>query len=420
MLEKLLADIRSNDKDTHRQAATALGKLARSGTLSLADAQTLLRAAASGDWPTTEHTWEDASAQLVHAARDIAKDKQPDALLPLLDECTPRMTLPARVAALHLPVLSTSPQAVAVYLRCLRTLAGKNTDLPIMTFPVSAGPQVARALFPAALELARDPALAYPLFANLLEFRNADLLPADIAKPFHTSMTNVLTAELARARALQRTTGLGWRDEAPYDIHRSMIGLMFDLAGVLSSKSLLSTTHSASDLVDPRLRRFRAVSLLRNNVNVSDEELAWIALSPPDRWWLFRQLHDIKCPQRLPPACRDQAKLAEGNMADWLTFGTELGREPDEIELIHVETRNASQGPRLMRWLSKREPVDYYFFKFRVTEEHWSQENGWMVGMAGGYARAAQPTTDHDGGTFSKFDSLESKSIKEHVAEYLS
>lgn len=102
-----------------------------------------------------------------------------------------------------------------------------------------------------------------------------------------------------------------------------------------------------------------------------------------------------------------------------MCFGTELGREPDEIVLFAKETRSRSTGPRLVSWLMKREKVDYFFFRYRVTEEHWAKERGWMVGMSGGYAQSAQPTSAHDGGTFSTFKSWDSKSSVEHIKEYL-
>jgi hypothetical protein len=198
-----------------------------------------------------------------------------------------------------------------------------------------------------------------------------------------------------------------------------MAGLLMDLSGTLDSDHLHNAVERAAGLVDPRLRRFRAMGLLRAGRNVPADELAGIAQSPRDRYWLFDFLRSIGREDLLPPSCRDQSKLAEGNMVDWLCFGTELGREPNDIELIHVETRSRSSGPRLISRLKKRQLVDYYFFKYRVTEEHWSKKNGWMVGMAGGYARADQPTTSHDGGTFSQFEAFDSKPLAEHVKAYL-
>lgn len=112
-------------------------------------------------------------------------------------------------------------------------------------------------------------------------------------------------------------------------------------------------------------------------------------------------------------------------MVDWLCFGTELGREPDEIELIHRETRplvtrrELAGRSRNGRPSQSSRPVDYFFFKYRVTERHWSKKDGWMVGMAGPYFCDEQPTTSPGELTFSRFTKFGKLSLRKHVAEYL-
>ena len=37
---------------------------------------------------------------------------------------------------------------------------------------------------------------------------------------------------------------------------------------------------------------------------------------------------------------------------------------------------------------------DYYFYRFRVTDDHWSRKKGWMVGMAGGHESGSPRIAD--------------------------
>jgi hypothetical protein len=419
MLQGLIARMKHTSADVRSEAGGELAKLARSGTLRLEDAAALMEAAA-GEFPKTEDEWDDPSSRLLCAARDIARDKDPQKLFPTVRSRFGAYTKQAKSAALQILTLADTRDAAELYLHLLRQHQADLSSEFIPTFEAKAGREVAGVLFPALLDLARHPNIGYKIFNMLLEFRQLGHLPPDIAKKHHQGIAYVLRAEIGSALRLQQPTGLGWKDESPYSEHRDMIGLLFDLAGYLDSKSILAVVSGSHALADPRLRRFRAVSLLRRGVDVPQQELDWIATSPRDRFALFSQLHGMDLADRLPESCLDQTLLAEGHMVDWLCFVTELAREPNEIVLFATETRARSTGPRLVAFLSKRKKVDYFFFRYRVTEEHWSQKDGWMVGMAGGYARDEQPTTDHDGATFSTFGSWESKTPEEHVADYLS
>lgn len=419
MVQQLVARLKDPTKEVRDAARTELYTLARTGTLGIDDAAFLIEAA-TGTFPKRELEGQDDTATMVRIAHETARDKNPAVLLPLITKHFAVLTPQAKCAALQIVTLVHTVPAATLYLKLLAEHRPVFETMPLPMFEVAAGPEVASTLFPAIMAHMNFPNIAWSIFKMLLACRQAGQLGPAAVKPYHANITELLSTELRRARRLQRPTGLGWRDETEYSSHRSTIGLLFDLAGYLDSKSLLAAVASCGDLLDPSLRRFRAITLLRRGVAVPDQELDWIAKSPRDRYWLFDQLHGLGLPARLPAACRDQALLAEGAMVDWLCYPTELGREPDEIILFAKESRSHSTGPRLVSWLKKRQMVDYYFFRFRVTEEHWSNKDGWMVGMAGGYQRKDQPTTSHDGGTFSTFAAWGSKTPAEHVEDYLS
>jgi hypothetical protein len=109
-----------------------------------------------------------------------------------------------------------------------------------------------------------------------------------------------------------------------------------------------------------------------------------------------------------PEEFRTQAALAESNMVNWLMFPTELGRAPDEIELMHVATMDTEDGL-----------VDYYVFRFRTLELHWGAKDGWMAGVSGPFLQKDAPSTVAYGDTFSRFDPWDSKKPEEHLEAIL-
>lgn len=282
--------------------------------------------------------------------------------------------------------------------------------------PPAATREVAAAIFPDLLDATRWEALRHPIYLMLLEFLKARLIGVETIASGEREFVAALGETLEKAISLQEENKpghLNWKYDGPYADVRVLAGMLLDLAGQWKSGAVIEAMKRVPPLTDPRLQMFHACSRLSLGITVDPAELVRIAESPRECYSLRRLGERTEWERFLPPACFHQEQLARGEMVDWLTFGTELDREPDEIELIHVETRREGK-------LFKRGPhIDYYFFKYRVTEEHSAAEDGWMVGMAGGYERTSRGTTDGDGGTFSRFTSFEEKSIEEHVKEYL-
>lgn len=84
-----------------------------------------------------------------------------------------------------------------------------------------------------------------------------------------------------------------------------------------------------------------------------------------------------------PRELADPDYLAKSDMVHWLTYPTELGTVPDEIELLgRVNVKD----------------VTYHVFKFRANGDAMSDElkNKWLVGWS----------SRNGGGTFSHFDEL--------------
>ena len=101
-----------------------------------------------------------------------------------------------------------------------------------------------------------------------------------------------------------------------------------------------------------------------------------------------------------------QVAIAQTDMVSWLAYGTELGGQPDAIELVgSIEVRTPDG------------PCDLFVFRFRTDPPHWAADRGWMIGVAGPYLRSDQPTTTGLGCTFSVMAREDAMTVDEHVDE---
>lgn len=203
------------------------------------------------------------------------------------------------------------------------------------------------------------------------------------------------------------------RYQYPYVDHRDFLTLLVEIAGWWRKQCLLDIVDGMREHSDPLIRVARALSMLRAGCQIDQTELEWIAEHPRERVLLRSGLEELDLAGLCPKPCRDIATMAEGHMVDWLVFPTELGCEPDEIELLHVEVRVVQWGRR------KPRPTEYYFFRFRSASFNYHDMNKWIVGMSGGFQRLSGKKFNYTCDTFSYFNTLRSCTIEQHIAMYL-
>lgn len=92
-----------------------------------------------------------------------------------------------------------------------------------------------------------------------------------------------------------------------------------------------------------------------------------------------------------------QKNLATQDMTQWLSYPTELGKEPAEIECTNE-----------FDYLD----MTYYIFKFKDN----SSDTKWMLGVCGGYEENA---TQNCGHTFSFLNEYNSNTEKEDAIEII-
>ena len=149
---------------------------------------------------------------------------------------------------------------------------------------------------------------------------------------------------------------------------------------------------------------FAVRSLLRLGKYVPQAAIDEVAADDEMRNMTYDALKEANAEGRFPKQFRTQEAFARSDMVRWLVYPTELGRAPNEIELMKVAERNTGDGA-----------VAYYLFRFRTTGKYWATKDGWMAGLAGGYLKAEIPTTSSQGDTFSTFEKWDKLKPDEHV-----
>jgi hypothetical protein len=118
-----------------------------------------------------------------------------------------------------------------------------------------------------------------------------------------------------------------------------------------------------------------------------------------------RVLYDVLDHQRklhlFPRQFLTWEAMAEADLAAWLNHPNELGSPPDEMELM---TRARDPGV----------DTHYFLFRFRMRPPHWAAKDGWLAGVAGPYDLSQEPKP-YGPGTFSRFESFDSRTPEQHV-----
>lgn len=97
---------------------------------------------------------------------------------------------------------------------------------------------------------------------------------------------------------------------------------------------------------------------------------------------VYEMLKESDALEQFPESCAAPEYLAKSDLVHWLTYPTELGKAPEEIEYIGKITY------RLKRDV-------YYVFKFRSDSDTLDEtmKNKWLIGWS-----------SEEGGTFSNFE----------------
>jgi DNA-binding transcriptional ArsR family regulator len=406
-VRRLVERLRSDNEPARAAALAELDERSEEGFLpeqvtALLHAATLrFPAAGAGAAAVPGLVGDDTPAALVSAASVSAEVEH----VALVERIFPELSAPARHQALELLVLVDDANAAALFMRLLREHAPTMTDAPLEN--LTAQPHHPEVFFPALLELAKHPARATDIYLAALFICQEGSIEGRQLATWAPALLEAYRREREWLLPRQRDKGSAWMWEEAYQEHRAMGSLLLDLLGCTASDAVESELVAALDYRDPRLVHFGVLALVKQGKaeRVPAAAIERVAADAEMRAWLFEGLKALERRALFPARYLTQEALAEAEMVRWLVYPTELAQPPDAIELAKVVGVDTTEGP-----------ADYYLFKFRVSPPHPAAKDGWMVGTAGPFLRADEPTTEAQGGTFSSFEPWASRTPEEHVA----
>lgn len=374
---------------------------ARSGELSPDEIDEMVDKAVSAAQEKSEkYNHRDISLRLIEIA---AKEPWPG-YAPVISQHFSVYSGQARFFALELLAKIADRIGAETFVQLSRAFAPELEYVP--WYPLRDDPRHPEVFFPAMFDLLSYPKLRGEVCEMLFHYCQAGLLkPVELAA--HAGRLIALYAEFRdRIEAAQRAQPLCWMwDDKAYSEIRGEAELLLDLFGWLPTESSRRELNRAVRLFDPCLKGYAAIALLRLGESVSPRELEVAAASPEMRNRLYKALEKLDRLELFPEKFGNQLAFAESDMVEWLVFPTELGRPPQEIELIETVTINAPEPDGV---------IEYYVFRFR-TEEPNRADSGWMAGISGPYRVKEQPTPHGLGETFSQFERADECPPEEHV-----
>ncbi len=398
--EPLVASLLSVEKESREAALDRLRERNRIGILTEAEGTSILLAVPQMIPPVEGEPFPFRVSVLLA----LAEAPEP-AWVPTVETIFSNLDPQAQSNALALLAAMPDDGTSARTFMRLATGAARTVDGGSLR-PLQGNPQHADAYFPGLFALAVHEGWRWDVWLTTLRFLDKGVLePAKIqsqAAPLVTAFRERRSKLMPR----QESEGFAWQFTDEYGPLRAYSGLLLDLFGHLPDERVRAELRASLQFRDPRLLEFAALSLLRQGEEAPPAVWEAIAASSETRNYLWDRLEAAGRVELFPAEHRTQAAFAESDLVRWLTFSSELGRPPDQIELMKVfPIESETFGG----------DVQYYVFRFRVARPDLASEDGWMAGVAGPFRREDAPSTAALGSTFSTFEPWESKSARAHL-----
>ena len=146
------------------------------------------------------------------------------------------------------------------------------------------------------------------------------------------------------------------------------------------SRALTARLSDLFSLQNPTISYYALSTLLSARCEVPDEVILFLAQNPVMADMTYHLLTTHFMADRFPAELRDPVYLARSNLVHWLTYPTELGKEPDEIVYIGQ---------------TQKKGETFHIFRYKSDSDTLGDDlkGVWLIGWSG-----------NDGGTFSNFD----------------
>lgn len=392
--------LRDRNREAQQRGLQQLGDLQDDG-VSETDAMKALRAAFE-KFPDGFGKMEDPAERLIGFASVHPSDEG----VAIIRQGMARLSAPGKAAAIEYLVLVNTPQSIdsfAVLFRKhrdeLEWYPSKQSAL-VKTLPND----VVSAVLVESLAHGNVAGLAA---AALLEGAEQNSIGSRFfvahVKEIGEASNGLIKKIAPTARQQAPTQDERWKDE-----YQDVLGREEYLADLLGHAGAKAEPYlrRCLEAKDPRISCFAILSLIRIGCEVEPVEVQLVAADDEMRNTFFNQLEKLGRTKLFPKEYRTQEAFARSEMVRWLVYPTELGRPPDQIELMKVVDTPVVD-----------DVMSVYVYRFRTVGLHWAAKDGWMAGIAGAYAKSQSPTTHARGQTFSKFESYASKTPEEHVGD---
>ncbi|MDR0978384.1 MAG: hypothetical protein LBL91_00280 [Lachnospiraceae bacterium] len=181
------------------------------------------------------------------------------------------------------------------------------------------------------------------------------------------------------------------------EMQENSLNILLDVSSNFFNKAITyQTIFIMSFIKSNSVRLWAAISLIKNNIDLKESVLEDIAADITLVSDLLRLLEKNNCINKFPEKFKNQEIIAKSILIKWLMYPTELGKVPNEIELIET---------------IEKEGYLYYIYKFSTDIEVYKDKN-WMLGISGGFKKE-DFTAQNTGITFSKFETVTQDFLKQ-------
>jgi hypothetical protein len=361
---------------------------------------------ATSTYPSAKYEWQTIPSILIETATKEASEEY----IKEIEDVFADLDSSGKKSALWFLQRYEKEEAISTYIKLITQNYEELDSIPAVHLERT--PKYEHIIFPQILRCISNEKVAYDIYLLTLNYLNKDLI--DISNESRFLESIIVESQKNRQR-IQKIENENkniknwiWDNDEYLEI-RYKQGIILDLLGYVSGKAAEDELIELLKFTDNKLKYFAVISLLRHSKSVDNMVFEKIAEDPETRNWLYDKLKSMNMDHLYPAKFRTQEAFAESDMINWLLYPTELGRVPDEIELMKVveEETNTADGVLM-----------FYLFRFRSNHPDWI-ENGWTAGMAGPYLKKESPTTGAHGYTFSAFEKWEDKTMEEHVDEII-
>jgi hypothetical protein len=392
-IQKLIKNIKNPSAATRAQAFEEIAELDVK-SISEEMGKYILREAAKG-CPASEIWTQDVSNILVTF---IAENPR-EAYIPVIEEIFASLSVWSKPSVLRLLSLVPTEESAKAYLRILEKhhKTSEFDQLPIEYEPENE--VVAKTLFPELLTYITHPDLVYYVLSYANGCLEAGTLSQETMAPYVTELRQLFWRYEKQYE--QDLIGLG--DEANWDEEtqdlRDLLGMFLDVLGDIENEEIEAFMKETIKHPDKKFSFFAVLSMLRKNIPVEQADLDALMNDLEMRSWFYDELEAMKKLHIVSPETLTKEKMAEGAMVRWLSYPTELGHVPSDIELMGT---------------IEKETCTYYLYRFASEHPQWD-EMGYMAGISGPFDANGKPVPDEMPCTFSAFEAWDEKTLDEHA-----